>query len=136
METRTERLLRAVGNREAFAVLRSLLASESTTAALATATKLSPSTVERTLETLSQANVVSRRPGTQGAWYATHWHETLALFDAGRMLGVAIQGTEDHLDEEERDLFRSLEEAGEAAPAAKRGRRPSALDEGNGPRHD
>lgn len=125
METRTERLLRAVGNREAFAALRSLLAAEMTTAALADATNLSPSTLERTLETLSQANLVSRRPGTQGAWFVTHWHDTLALFDRARMLGVAIQGSEDRLDEEERNLFRDLEDAGGAAPPAKRGRRPS-----------
>jgi DNA-binding IscR family transcriptional regulator len=132
MESRTERLLRAAGNREAFAVLRVLLRSEMTTAALANATKISPSTIERTLETLSQANLVSRRPGTQGAWFITHWHETLALLDAARLLGVAIQGSEDHLDEQERTLFRSLEEAGAAAPAAKRGRRPSGAEDGGG----
>lgn len=115
--------MRAAGNREAFAMLRALLESEMTTSRLADVTQLSPPTIEATGEVLSQAGLVSRRPGTQGAWFATHWPEMLALLDATRRLGIAIQGTEDRLDEEERALFARLEEAGGAAAAAKRGRR-------------
>jgi DNA-binding IscR family transcriptional regulator len=126
MESRTERLIRAAGNREAFSALRALLGAEMTTNTLASATNLTPAMAERTLETLSQASLVSRKPGPQGAWYLTHWPETLAFFDAARVLGVAIQGSEDRSVEDERDLFSRLHEAGGPAEAAKRGRPASA----------
>lgn len=122
MESRTERLVRAVGNPEAYAVVRALLQSERTTTALAKFTELSAATLERTLETLSQASVVSRRPGTQGAWYVVHWPETFAVFKAARQLAVAIQGSEDRASEDERELFARLEAAGGAAAPAARGR--------------
>jgi DNA-binding HxlR family transcriptional regulator len=124
METRTERLLRVLGNREAFAVVRALLIAEMTTSGLVDATKLSVQTLDRTLETLSQGSVVSRRTGTQGAWYIVHWPETFAVLDAVRRLSVAIAGTEEHLDREEAAAFMRLEEAGGAVAAARRGRRP------------
>jgi DNA-binding IscR family transcriptional regulator len=126
MESKTERILRAAGTREGFAVLRALLEAEMTTAGLAFKTRLSTSTLERTLETLSQGSLVSRRPGTQGSWFVVQWPETLALLDAARLLGVAIQGSEDHLDGVERALFERLQQAGGSAPAARRGRRPSS----------
>jgi hypothetical protein len=53
VESRTERLLRAMGNREAFAVVKALLESELTTNGLVMATRLSASSLEATLETLS-----------------------------------------------------------------------------------
>jgi hypothetical protein len=59
--------------------------------------------------------VVARRPGTQGAWFITHWPETLAVLDAARVLGVAIQGSEDGLGEDERTLFAQLGEGGRSA---------------------
>src|SRR5690349_15329223 len=123
MDTRTERLLRALGNREAFAAVRALLGAELSTSGLVKATQLSGPGLERTLETLSQAGIVGRRPGAQGAWFITHWHETFAVLNASRVLGVALQGSEDRLDDEERSLFDQLEQAGGASPAVKRGRR-------------
>jgi len=123
MESRTERLIRAAGNREAFSVVRALLEAEMTTNRLAAATQLTPSAVERTLETVSQAGLVSREPGPQGAWSVTHWPETLAFFIAARRLGIAIAGSEDRLDDDEQTLFSKLEDAGGAAEATKRGRR-------------
>jgi hypothetical protein len=56
----------------------------------------------------------------------------VVLFDRVRLLGVAIAGTEDRLDDDERTLFGRLEEARGAAPAAKRGRRTEA-DDGHDP---
>ena len=91
--------------------------------ALAEATQLTAATLERTLETLSQSGVVSRHPGPQGAWFLTHWPETFALLNSARVLGVALQATDDHLSEEEGSLFARLEEARGAAPAARRGQR-------------
>jgi hypothetical protein len=123
MESRTERLLRALGTRETYAIVRALLEMERTTSALSVATKLSTGALERELEALSQGSVVSRRPGGQGAWYIAHWPETFAILQATRQLGIAIAGSEDHADGRERELFVRLEQAGGAAAAAKRGRR-------------
>jgi DNA-binding IscR family transcriptional regulator len=126
MESRTERLIRAAGNREAFSVLRALLSADMTTNSLAHATDLTPAIVNATLEALSQASLVSRKAGPQGAWFLTHWPETLAFFDAARVLGVAIQGSEDRFVDEEQSLFSRLHEAGRPAEAAKRGRPSSS----------
>jgi transcription initiation factor IIE alpha subunit len=126
METRTERLVRVLGNREAFAVVRALLEADMTTSTLSEATKLSVQTVERVLETLSQGSVVSRRTGSQGAWYVLHWPETLAVLDSARRLSIAIAGNEEHLDRYETETFMRLGAATKAAPAARRGRRPAA----------
>jgi DNA-binding IscR family transcriptional regulator len=123
MESRTERLLRAVGNREAYAVVRSLLEAEVSTSGLAERTKLSVAATERTLETLAQGSIVSRRPGSQGAWYVVHWPETFAVLDAARRLSIAVKGTEEHDDRAEGEAFASLEAARGAAPAVRRGRR-------------
>ncbi len=122
MESRTERLLRAVGNREAFAIVRELLGAEMTTNSLSRATHLTTSTLEPALETLSQAGLVSRHPGPQGAWFIAQWQETFAVLNAARVLGVALQGSEDHSAEAERSLFAQLEDAGGPSAAAKRGR--------------
>src|SRR5687768_5338555 len=122
MESRTERLLRALGNREAFAVVIALMKQEMTTSNLSKTTSLSLQTVESTIEVLSQASVVSRRPGSQGAWFVLHWPETFALLDTARKLGVAIQGSEDRSTDDERELFDRFEGVGGAAPAAARGR--------------
>lgn len=123
MESRTERLLRALGTREAFAIIRALLEKERTISSLSTVTKLSVATLERELELLSQGSVVSRRAGVQGAWYISHWPETFALLQAARRLGIAIAGSEEHADSQELELFERLEGAGRAAEAARRGRR-------------
>ena len=119
-------MLRALGNREAYAIVRALLEAEMTISGLSSATNLSVPTLERVLETLSQASVVSRRAGTQGAWYLLHWPETLAMLDAVRRLGVAIGGSEEHADASERQAFADMEQAGGAAAATRRGRRPRA----------
>ena len=128
MESRTERLLRALGTRETYAIVRALLEMERTTSALSATTKLSTGTLERELEALSQGSVVSRRPGGQGAWYVPHWPETFAVLQAARRLGIAIAGSEDHADGREQEQFARLEQAGGAAAAAKRGRRPQDED--------
>jgi hypothetical protein len=128
MESRTERLLRALGNREAYAVVQALLQSEMTRTKLVEVTKIGGQSLDQTLEILSQASVISRHPGTQGAWFIVHWLETFAVLNTTRLLGVAIQGSEDHADAEERELFARLDEAGGAAAAAKRGR-PKSTDE-------
>lgn len=128
MESRTERLLRVLGTRETYAIVRELLAAERTTSSLSAVTKLSPATVERELETLSQGSVISRRPGGQGAWYIVHWPETFAVLEAVRRLGIAVAGSEEYADGCERELFGRLEKAGGAAAAAKRGRRPQGED--------
>lgn len=122
MEGRTERLLRALGNREAYAVVLALLEREQTTSGLAEITKVGRQSLDQTLETLSQASIVSRRAGAQGAWFIIHWPETFKLLDTARRLGVAIQGSEDRSDEEVREVFARLEQAGAAVAAAKRGR--------------
>jgi DNA-binding IscR family transcriptional regulator len=126
MESRTERLFRALGTREAYAVVRALLEAEMTTSGLSVATRLSPPTLERVLEMLSQASVVSRRPGTQGAWYILHWPETFEALNAVRRLSVAVGGSEEHADASEREAFARLEQSGGAAAAVRRGRRPQA----------
>jgi DNA-binding IscR family transcriptional regulator len=122
MESRTERLLRALGNREAYAVVLALLEREQTTSGLAEVTKVGRQSIDQTLEILSQASIVSRRAGAQGAWFIVHWPETFKLFDTARLLGVAVQGSEDRSDDEIREIFARLEQAGTAAAAAKRGR--------------
>ena len=57
MEARTERLLRALGNREAYAVVAALLDQQQSTSRLTETTKLGRQTLEQTLEVLSQASV-------------------------------------------------------------------------------
>lgn len=126
MESRTERLVRALGTREAYAIVCALLETERTTSSLSAVTKLSPAAIERELETLSQGSVVSRRPGGQGAWFITHWPETFAVLGATRRLAVAIAGSEEHMASREGEQFDRLEQAGGAAAAAKRGRSPRA----------
>lgn len=128
MEPRTERLLRVVGSREGYAILRVLLGAETTTTALADATKLSVPAFERALEPLVQGSVVSRRSGMQGAWYLERWPETFAILDAARRLTVAIKGTEERIDNQEDELFAYLEMTGGAASAVKRGRRAQDQD--------
>src|SRR4051812_1534327 len=122
MEFRTERLLRALGNREAYAVVVALLDRDQTTTGLVEITKFGRQSLKQTLEVLSQAGIVSRHQGAQGAWFVTHWPETFAILATTRRLGVAILGSDDHADTEERGLFDRLDSAGRAAPAAKRGR--------------
>ncbi|MGH2948243.1 MAG: hypothetical protein ACRDPC_18645 [Solirubrobacteraceae bacterium] len=99
-----------------------LLDREQTSSSLAEITKVGRQSLEQTLETLSQASIVSRHPGAQGAWFIVHWPETFKLLDTARLLGVAIQGSEDRSGDEVRELFARLEQAGGAAAAAKRGR--------------
>jgi hypothetical protein len=129
METRTERLLRALGAREAYAIVLELLDADRTTSSLSAATKLSPATVERVLETLSQGSMVSRRPGGQGAWYILHWPETFAVLEAARRLGIAVTGSDEHAGNQERERFARLEQAGCAGAATPRGKRAQNEDE-------
>jgi DNA-binding MarR family transcriptional regulator len=136
VESRTERLMRALGNREAFAVITALLEAETTQTALGRRTRIAAQTLERALETLSQAGLVDRMPGTQGAWFVTHWPETFALLTAARTLGIALAGTDDRAEADEAELFDRLRGAGAATPAATRGGRrrrpgsdPAAPDE-------
>jgi DNA-binding IscR family transcriptional regulator len=128
MEPRTERILRALGTREAYSLVCELLRSDLTTSALSEATKLSVPTTERVLETLSQGSLVARRSGTQGAWYVVHWPETVAILHATRRLGIAITGTEERVDRSEEEFFNDLDQAGAAAPAPQRGRRRTESD--------
>jgi DNA-binding IscR family transcriptional regulator len=123
MESRTERILRALGTREAYSVVCELLQAQLTTSALSQATKLSVPTAERVLEVLSQGSLVARHPGAQGAWYVVHWPETLAVLETARRLGIAITGTEDRVDRHEEEFFNRLDQAGAAVAPVKRGRR-------------
>jgi DNA-binding HxlR family transcriptional regulator len=122
MEARTERVLRALGTREAFAVVFALLEADTTHTALRTKSRLAAQTLDHTLEVLSQAGLVERLPGSQGAWHLTHWPETLAVLRASRTLAVALAGTDDHASEHEAGRLDRLEGAGCARGAARRGR--------------
>ena len=129
MESRTERVLRALGSREGFAVLTVLLEAETTQTRLRSQTKLAAQTLEGTLEVLSQGGLIERLPGSQGAWRVTHWPETFAVLRAARQLSFALAGTDDAAAERERELFNRLDQAGAARPAAKRGGRRTNADQ-------
>jgi DNA-binding IscR family transcriptional regulator len=122
MVSRTERILRALGNREALAVVLVLLDADTTHTALRAQTKLAAQTLEHTLETLSQAGLVERLPGSQGAWHLTHWPETLGVFRAARRLAVALAGSDDNAAEREAEQLERFDQVGSARAAAKRGR--------------
>lgn len=114
-------MLRAIGNREAHAILLALLEAETTQTSLGHKTKLATGTLAQTLEMLAQAGLIERRPGTQGAWRVSLWPETLAVLSAARRLAIALAGVDEHASADERELLVRLEEAGGAIPAARRG---------------
>lgn len=116
-------MLRAMGSRESFAVLKLLLAAETTQTTLRQETKLAAQSLERTLEMLSQSGLIERMPGTQGAWRVTHWPETFAVLTTARRLSVALAGSDDAAAEHEAELFARLDQAGGARIAAQRGGR-------------
>jgi hypothetical protein len=105
-------------------VITALLDADTTRTALRRRTKLASQTLDHTLETLAQAGIVERLPGSQGAWHVTHWPETLALLLSARRLAVALAGSDDHAAGLEQEMLARLEEAGSARPAARRGAPP------------
>jgi DNA-binding HxlR family transcriptional regulator len=121
VEARTERILRALGTRESLAVVFALLEADTTHTALRRETKLAAQTLEHTLETLSQAGLLERLPGSQGAWHLTQWPEVLAVIRAARRLAIALAGSDDHEAAREAELLDRLDQAAGPRQAAKRG---------------